>query len=316
MDNKPIHIILGAGGAIGTVLAEELLKNDEAVKLVSRTGHFMEGTETAIADLTNFETTLSAVDKSSIVYLMAGLPYDRKVWRKKWPLIMSNTIEACKAKGARLIFFDNVYMYGRVDGRMTEETPVDPDSAKGKIRAEIAGNLLNEMKSGNIKAMITRAADFYGPHAAKASLPYLFVFEKLAHGKKAQVLVNPQAKHSYTYTEDCGKALYMLAMDNEAYGEIWHLPTAGSPPTNEEFIEIAADLMQAEPKYSILRKWMVGLAGLFDKTVREVYEMLYQNQSDYVFDSTKFENRYSFKPTSYEKGIEETIVHFRRKRMI
>jgi hypothetical protein len=39
---------------------------------------------------------------------------------------MGNAIEACKRAGAKLVFFDNVYMYGRVSGPMTEETPFNP----------------------------------------------------------------------------------------------------------------------------------------------------------------------------------------------
>ena len=51
---------------------------------------------------------------------------------------MSNSIEACKRAGAKLIFFDNVYMYGKAGGPMTEETPFNPCSKKGEIRAKIA----------------------------------------------------------------------------------------------------------------------------------------------------------------------------------
>jgi len=45
---------------------------------------------------------------------------------------MANTIEACKRAGAKLIFFDNVYMYGRVNGSMTEETPFNHAAKREK----------------------------------------------------------------------------------------------------------------------------------------------------------------------------------------
>ena len=77
-----------------------------------------------------------------MVYLVAGLKYDTGVWRELWPRIMANAIEACKRANARLVFFDNVYMYGRVEGAMTEETPFNPCSKKGEIRARIATMLL------------------------------------------------------------------------------------------------------------------------------------------------------------------------------
>jgi len=35
--------------------------------------------------------------------------------------------------------------------------------------------------------------------------------------------------------------------------------------------------------------------------------MLYQNEYDYLFDSTKFEKTFNFTPTSYKDGIAETV---------
>src|SRR5579859_5677561 len=113
-----IHTILGAGGIIADSLAKELISHDESVRLVSRHPSPLEGTQVMPADLTDPEQTLRSVKGSSIVYLCAGLKYDYAVWRLQWPRIMDNTIAACKQTGAKLIFFDNVYMYGMVDGGM------------------------------------------------------------------------------------------------------------------------------------------------------------------------------------------------------
>jgi nucleoside-diphosphate-sugar epimerase len=227
---------------------------------------------------------------------------------------MKIVVEACKPKNARLVFFDNVYIYGRVNGKMTEESPPKPDSEKGKIRAEIAEYLMSETRDGTFKAIIARAADFYGPHADKVSLPYIFYFSRLAAGKKARVLVNAKTRHSYSYSVDCGKALYLLAHDESAWNQVWHMPTASPALTDEEFIGIIAEKLEAIPEYTTLRKWMVKLSGLFDKQVGEVYEMLYQNEYDYEFDSSKFEKHFGFKPTSYEKGIADTIDFFKLKK--
>lgn len=308
MDTK--HIILGAGGAIGNVLAEELISNGKKVKLVSRKGYSLPGTETGKADLADYRPMEEVIEQNSTVYLLVGLPYDIRIWLEKWPRIMQNTIEACKKRSSRLIFFDNVYMYGKVDGPMTEETPMNPSSRKGEVRARLAEMLLSEAKSGNIKALIARAADFYGPFADKSSLPFVFIFKRLADGKKARVLVSAKTKHSYTYTGDCGRSLYLLATSENAFSQVWHLPTARPPLTGEQFIEMAASKLGAKPSYTILRKWMVRLTGIFDRQVREVYEMLYQNEFDYIFDSSKFENAFNFRPTSYEAGIEQTVRHY------
>ena len=90
------------------------------------------------ADLLNYDQVLKAVLGSEVVYLLVGIAYDAGIWQKEWPIIMRNVIDACKATGANLIFFDNIYMYGRVEGLITENTPYVPVSKKGKMRAEIA----------------------------------------------------------------------------------------------------------------------------------------------------------------------------------
>src|SRR6266478_2568018 len=158
--------ILGAGGAIGNELVKELSARSEPIRLVSRNPKPVPGAaETVAADLSNLDDTVKAVSGSRVVFLLVGLKYDVKVWRELWPRIMRNSIEAAKRAKARLVFFDNVYMYGKVDGAMTEQTPFHPSSKKGEIRAEIATMLLNEIKSGSLTALIARCADFYGPHA-------------------------------------------------------------------------------------------------------------------------------------------------------
>ena len=142
--------ILGAGGAIGNELV--ILPGRKEAAVPRSSGRNPKATpgaaETLAADLTDKDQTIRAVTGSSVVYLLVGLKYDHKVWQEMWPRIMSNTIEACKRAGAKLIFFDNVYMYGKVSGPMTEETPFNPCSKKGEIRAKIATTLINEWKSG------------------------------------------------------------------------------------------------------------------------------------------------------------------------
>ncbi|MEO5564782.1 MAG: NAD-dependent epimerase/dehydratase family protein, partial [Chitinophagaceae bacterium] len=158
-----MHTILGAGGPVSNALTKELLNNNEKVRLVSR--KMVKGFEKAEwkqADLKDKNQVLDAVKGSSVIYMTAGLKYDKKVWAIEWPLIMQNLIDATRETNARVIFFDNVYCYGHVTGPMTEDTPYNPSSKKGEIRAGVAEQLMNEAKKDNIKATIARAADFYG----------------------------------------------------------------------------------------------------------------------------------------------------------
>jgi nucleoside-diphosphate-sugar epimerase len=128
--------ILGAGGAIGNELVKQLAARSEAIPLVSRNAKLVPGaTEAIAADLSNLDDTLRAVSGSRTVFLVVGLKYEVKVWRELWPRVMHNASEAANRANARLIFFDNVYMYWKVNGPMTEETPFRPCSKESEIRA-------------------------------------------------------------------------------------------------------------------------------------------------------------------------------------
>jgi len=303
-----LHTILGAGGAVSNQLLPVLQQNNEQIRLVSRKPKGTAKAESIAADITNYEQTLNAIKGSDIVYLLIGLKYDIRVWKDSWPKIMTNVINACKATGSKLIFFDNVYMYGKVDDVMTEETPFNPSSKKGEIRAGIATQLLNEMKAGNIQAMIARAADFYGPVGFNTSVPNMLVFLNLKKGKRAQWLVNAKVPHSFTYVPDAAQALYMLANKDDAFGQTWHMPTANDALTGEEFIREAAIDMQTIDNYSVISKWMMQLVGLFNRNIKESVEMAYQNEFPYLFDSSKFNKAFSFEPISYHNGIRETAI--------
>jgi nucleoside-diphosphate-sugar epimerase len=306
-----MQTILGAGGEIGTELVKELAHAGQPVRLVGRNPKPVQGaTEALSADLSDLDQTIRAVSGSTVVHLLVGLKYELRVWRELWPRIMSNAIEACKRANAKLIFFDNVYMYGKVSGPMTEETPFNPCSKKGEIRGQMATTLLDEIRAGNLNAMIARSADFYGPHA-RTSVANILVFEKFAKGATASWLVNDSVPHSFTYTPDAAKSLAKLAASEVAWNQTWHVPTAANPPTGKELIQMAAKGCGVEPKYRVLSRPLIKLAGLFDTDIRESYEMLYQYDSTYFFDSTKFSKAFGYEPTSYAEGVQRVAAIYK-----
>ncbi|WP_372774457.1 NAD-dependent epimerase/dehydratase family protein [Mangrovibacterium sp.] len=303
------HTILGAGGAIGVSLANELLAHNQKVKLMSRSGFSMPGATSVKGDLTSLGDTLRAVEGSDVVYLCAGLPYRYEIWKERWPRIMNHVIEACYKEDSLLIFFDNVYMYGRVEGKMTEQTPYNPCSKKGEIRATIARQLESEMSKVSMRAIIGRASDLYGPYSVQSSLLYLLMIKNLRKGKKAQWMGSLTQPHSFTYTLDCAKALRQLADDPRACNQVWHLPTFSPGPTGEEWVQLLSSQINVDPRTMLVPKWVLKTMGYFDITLTEVYELVFQQEMDYHFDSTKFNTFFNFEPTSYEKGIRETIAY-------
>lgn len=304
--------ILGAGGSIGNEFGTILAATNTPYRLVSRNPKPLPGATLFAADLADREQTVQAVAGSSVVCLLAGLKYDIAVWRELWPRIMTNAIEACKRAQAKLLFFDNVYMYGRVQGPMIERTAYAPSSKKGEVRAKIATQLMDEVKAGNLTAMIARAADFYGPNAPN-SVPNILVLDSFAKGQKASWLVNDHVPHSFTFTPDAARGVALLIERESAWNQVWHLPTAPGPPTGKEFITMAAQAFGVPARYRVLNRPMLWLAGRFKPTIGELYEMLYQSDSPYLFDCTKFASEFGFAGTPYGEGIRATVLSYRAK---
>lgn len=304
-----MQTILGAGGAIGIELAKALTQYTDQVRLVSRDPvRVNPWNELYPADVTQKEEVRQAVKDSSVVYLTVGFTYSAKVWQEVWPKTIRNTIDACKEHGAKLVFFDNIYMYNRdfLEG-MDEETPINPPSKKGKIRAETAAMVMDEVKSGALTALIARAADFYGPGIKDKSVLTEVVFKNLSQRKKAFWLGDADKPHSFTYTPDAGKATALLGNTPEAYNQVWHLPTAPDPMTGKEWVEAIAGEMGVAPKMMAVPKMMVQLMGIFSPFMKEMGEMMYQYNKSYKFDSSKFEAHFDLKPTPYHQGIKEIV---------
>lgn len=301
------HTILGANGTIATELIPVLKKHNVNIRLVSRKPQNIEGTESITADALNSEEVLSAILGSDVVYLTIGLVYDAKIWKEQWPVIMRNVINACKATGAKLVFFDNIYMYGKIDGVITEDSPYNYLSRKGRVRADVARMLLQEMAAGTLKATIARAADFYGPRVIEKSFAGLMVFDRMKKGTGSQWFINADVPRSFNYTPDAAEALYILATSEQSFGQIWHLPSA-APLTARQFIKLSAQYMQSSDKVTVLPKFLLKIFGYFNPFMKEAYEMNYQNEFSLHFSSAKFEKAFNFKPTSYIDGIRETAA--------
>lgn len=304
-----MQTILGANGAIGSSLAKELSAYTSNIRLVSRNPKKVnESDELFPADLSDPAQVDKAIAGSEVVYLVIGFEYSVKVWREKWPPLMRATIDACIRHKAKLVFFDNIYLYDiSAIGHITEESPINPPSRKGQIRKEIAGMVMAEAASGRLTALIARAPDFYGPGINNSVLLEL-VYKNLLKGKKPNWFIDARKKHSFIYTPDAAKATAILGNTLDAYNQVWHLPTDPGELTGEEITAFFNKEMHTSKKLMTLPMFMLKLLGLFMPLMREMPEMMYQYDRDYIFDSSKFTKRFNFKPTTYQQGIRQVVL--------
>lgn len=303
-----MQTILGANGTIGLVLAKELLNYTDKIRLVSRNPRKVNiSDELFPADLAEPGFVDKAVAGSEVVYLVVGFDYKLSVWEEKWPTLMRATIDACIKHKARLVFFDNVYLYDiNAINHMTESSEINPPSRKGAVRKKIAQMLMDEVKTGKLMALIARSADFYGPGNEK-SFVIEMVYKNLKKGKRANWFIDADYKHSFTYTPDAAKATALLGNTSDAYNQVWHLPTDKNTLTGREFINLFSKEMNASAKVTVMPMWLIRVLGLFIPIMKEMPEMMYQYDRDYFFDSGKFEKRFNFKTTNYHEGVKQTL---------
>ena len=303
-----LQTILGANGTIGKVLAAELKNYTNQIRLVSRNPKKVnDSDELFAADLSDAAMVDKAIEGSAIVYLVVGFDYTLKVWKDKWPKLMRATIDACIKHKAKLVFFDNIYLYDiSAIGHIKEDSPINPPSKKGMVRREIADMLMHEVKAGNLTALIARAPDFYGPDNDKSFLIEV-VYKNLLKGKRPNWFIDANKKHSFIYTPDAAKATAMLGNAPEAYSHVWHLPTDPHSLTGQQWIDLFNKEMNTNKKTMVLSMFMLKLLGIFIPLMREMPEMMYQYDREYFFDSTKFTSYFNFTTTPYAMGVKQIV---------
>lgn len=299
-----MQTILGSGGAIGIPLAKELRSYTDHIRLVSRNPKKINDSDELFPiDLQDVTQIDKAIAGSEVVYVTVGFEYNIKAWRHTWPAFMQAVINACITHKAKLIFFDNMYLYDAAAvPYLTEESPINPCSKKGEVRRQLHEMIMNEVSQNRLTALIARAADFYGPDNKNSALN-MMVVDNLMKGKKAQAFGNIRKIHTYTFTPDAARATALLGNTPDAYNQVWHVPTTKEPLTNLQWIEYIAAELGVEPKIQHIPVWMIRILGLFIPVMREFPEMLYQFEQDYVFDSSKFEKRFGIMATSPKDGI-------------
>jgi nucleoside-diphosphate-sugar epimerase len=264
------------------------------------------------ANLLNEKECLSAIRGSSHVFFCVGLPYNYRIWRNQWPKLMKNVVAACEDQDAALIFLDNIYMYGPPPLKVPfdESHPQDCTSQKGAIRKEIADYMNRAIRDERIRGVIGRAADFYGPYAVN-SMIYLSLIKPMLVGKKGNTLSPLDVPHTYAYTEDLGKALVELGLNEDTYGQVWHLPV-NRAITFKELTGQINELLQSNLPVSMMPKGLQKLISLFVPPLREAMEMNYQFESVYDMSWDKFRKRFpDFKVTDYVEGLKATMASFK-----
>ena len=308
MTNNAANIVFGTG-PLGYAVAEELLSKGQSVKLVNRSGEgdIPEGATLVKADVTDSELTREVCKNARTVFHCAMPPYTQ--WPELFPAITYGIMKGAISAEANLVYGDNLYMYGQVNGPIKEDHPYNAKGPKGKTRGEMADKLIKAHNDGKVKVAIGRASDFFGPRVLNSILGER-VFIPAIKGKTINLLGSIDQPHTFTYIKDFAKGLVTLSENETAFGEVWHIPSAETI-TTQRFLRRVFSETETFPPVKTAPKFVVNVMALFNPIIRELKEVLPNNEQPYVVDHSKFENAFGNNSTPHKTAIKETVEWYR-----
>lgn len=313
MSTQPaeLHVVLGAG-ALGRAVATELLRRGRRVRIVSRkAGAIPTGSEHHAADVSDAKAAAAACAGAAVVYHTATPDYTK--WAELYPAIQRGAIAGAAAAGAKLISAESVYMYGLVDGPMTEDLPHRATTRKGRIRAELAKLAMDAHARGEVRVALGRAPDFYGPEATVTTIYGERVFYPALAGKKVSVMGKLDHPHTFAYIDDFARGLVVLGENDAALGQAWHLPCAPTL-TQRELLGLIFQAAGHQPNVGEAPSLVFKGLGLFVPIMRELAEMLYQWERPYHFNHDKFDRAFAgqMTVTPHQEAVRRTVEWFRK----
>lgn len=307
-----LHVVLGAG-QVGPRLAERLLAAGHRVRIVRRKSvepsrlEPRPDLEWVRADLGDPEAATRACAGADVIYDCTN-PSSYGSWHETLAPLKRGVREAAARTGALLVSLDNLYVYGRPEGVITETTPTRPCSGKGALRLELTNDLMEAHARGELRATIARASDYFGPGTEAMSMFGTPLVRGLARGRAALVVGDPDLPRSYSYVPDVVSGLAALGeQPDRAAGKTFHLPVAWKDGTTRAFVQRFADELGVAPRLRHVPRWGLRAAGIFSRDLGAVAEMVYQWEVPYVVDDARFAETFGVRATPMNVAVRASV---------
>lgn len=307
--NQDLHVVLGSG-PLGLAVMRELVSKARHVHVVNRSGQapVPAGVQVVKGDVCDSGSVSEVAAGASVVYQCAQPGYTH--WVNLFPSMQSAIIDGVAAVGAKLVVSENLYMYGRVSGPITEDLPYNATTRKGEVRARMAEQVAAAHRSGKVRTTSGRASDFYGPYALLGT-PGERAFYPAIAGKRVDVLGKLDVPHTFTYIDDFARGLVILGERDEALGSAWHVPSAPTL-TQREIVTLIFEAAGTKPRMGETPSVLVKALGLLNPLAREVAEMLYEFEEPFVMSHARFEAAFGNGATPHKDAIRRTVDWFRK----
>ena len=303
------QIVFGTGQVGGHVISQLVAAGHDLTAVNRNGGRQFPGATSIAGDATDAAFTTSVCAGADVVYFCLNAP-DYNRWPEQFPPLQRGVLAGAEAVGARLVVLDNLYGYGRLNGReLTESLPLEATTAKGRTRAAMTTELLDAHAQGSVDVAIGRASDFFGPRTPSTVLGE-FVFAAALRGKTAQIMGDPDRLHSYSYTPDVAAGLITLGTDARASGRVWHLPIAETW-TTRRVIEYVYNLADEKTRLFAAGAVSLRLYGLVKPAMREYLHTLYQFTDDWCVSDAQFRTTFGDLSTPLADALATTLAWYR-----
>lgn len=280
--------ILGANGRLGRVVAKAFIDAGFDVRAITRSGKVpaeLKGATAAAGDGLDREALIRVTEGVDIIF--NGLNPIYTEWVKCLPMA-ENVMAACRANGALHLAPGNVYNFGSpMPAVITEDTPFQPTTEKGRIRVAMEDLFRREAEAGRVRTILLRAGDFFGG-TGSGSWFDLIVAAKMNKG----IYTAPgpvDLVHEWAYLPDLAKAFVGLAQNLDKLGSYEALNFPGHAVTDRE-IKAAAEKALGRPlKMTSMAWWVLRTGSPFVAMWREIVSMSYLRFEPHQLASTRLE---------------------------
>ena len=309
-------MILGAGplGAAIASLLRDAGAESTLHSVMGNRAYDMPGTSPPELDGLDVDGMSEVCEGAEVIYLCLNAHYVD--WYELFRPRLEAAIEVAARVGAKLVYHDSVYVYGKTNSALTEDMPMAATTRKGSLRAQMAELFLDAARSGRIQGVIGRTADMYGPGALNSSFNSTLGqrhFDPLLAGKAVSVAGNIDVPHTYGFVSDVARGLVTLARHDEALADVWHIPTAPTL-THRELLEFAFSVAGLPPKIrgSKVSGLFIRAIGRFQRDVGEVAEMMYIFERPFVVSHAKYEAAFEVDVTPHDVALADTLDWYRQ----
>ena len=304
-NSKELHVIFGTG-PLGKWTARALIDMGHQVRMVNRSGkakNLPTGVELVASDAYDRVRNIDLTRGALAIYQCAQPAYHQ--WAEHFPRLQHAILDAAIANKARFIAAENLYAYGDTHGQpMRESTPYAAHTRKGKVRQAMSEALFAAHAAGTVQAAAVRGADFFGPDDM---VSHGLTFGPALAGKAVNVLGRLDQPHSFTYTVDFGNTLARVGTNSNALGQVWHVPS-NAPITQQALINALSEVLGRPVKSQVGTPLLVRVLGLFNPTLREMNEMMYEFTQPFIMDSSKAQRELGIAPTPLAQQVRDTLA--------